>query len=334
MCQNLPAFQAALTTSLRVRACEAPPTTSYRRAQRVAVGVDSYERLRRRAEIFGTSPSRLGSVILDEYLAHSEQFYLGARRAQKVVMTAGEGRGIDAVIFDMDGVLCDSELASRDCAVAALVQLYGERMDGVKPEEFGAFTGMGEGKFLGGVAGLYGIGDDEFDEAKAKEKFFELYLYGGYMRAVQAYPGVKSLVKRLREAGLKVGVASAADAIKVKANLEAIGLDEKGLFDFVTSSDDIVNKKPAPDVFLACAKGLDVDPTRCSVVEDAVAGVQAAKAAGMRCVAVATSMDDGSLAEAGADLVRGEPALISLEDLFGEPLVSSGTAAAESSSSE
>jgi beta-phosphoglucomutase-like phosphatase (HAD superfamily) len=139
---------------------------------------------------------------------------------------------------------------------------------------------------------------------------------------------VKGLVERLRDAGLKVAVASAADRIKVQANLLAVGLGDDGQFDFVTSSDDIVNKKPAPDVFLAAAKGVGVDPSRCVVVEDAVAGVQAAKAANMRCIAVATSLASEALLEAGADLVRDEPAFISLEDLFGAPLVGEEAGAA------
>jgi HAD superfamily hydrolase (TIGR01509 family) len=285
-------------------------------AERVAVEPAAYERLRQRAAVYGTSASRLGTVVLDEYLAHAERFYLGAPRARRAVCTAAADRAfVDAVVFDMDGVLCDSEAASRECGVAVLKDLYGVEAE---VEDFASFTGMGEGRFLGGVAEKYGV--TGFDEGKAKEAFFELYLYGGYLRSVAPYPGVKSLVGRLRDAGLKVGVASAADKVKVLGNLTAIGLAEDGVFDFVTSSDDIVNKKPAPDVFLACAKGLGVEPGRCVVIEDAVAGVVAAKAAGMRCVAVETSLGGELLSQAGADIVRPEPGMISLEDLFGEPL--------------
>lgn len=286
------------------------------RADRIAVDALSYARLRARAARYNTSASRLGALVLDEYLAHAERFYHGApRRTAPAASAAADRAFVDAVVFDMDGVLCDSEAASRECGAAVLRAEYG--VDAAV-EEFAAFTGMGEGRFLGGVAEKYGV--DAFDEEKAKAAFFELYLYGGYMRSVTAYPGVATLVGRLRAAGLKVGVASAADRVKVRANLAAIGLDGEGVFDFVTSSDDIENKKPAPDVFLAAAKGLGVAPERCVVVEDAVAGVQAAKAARMRCVAVATSMPEDKLAAAGADLVRPAPALISLEDLFGEPV--------------
>jgi HAD superfamily hydrolase (TIGR01509 family) len=289
-----------------------------RAANRVALSPASFTRLQRvAAERYGSTAARLGCVVLDEYLAQQERFYCGAERLGVTMVTQPESRAVDAVIFDMDGVLCDSETASRNAAVGVLKELY--RLKKVEADDFAAFTGMGEGRFLGGVAEMYGV--TNFNEQQAKARFFELYLNGGYLRDVRAYPGIKSLVMRLKETGLKVGVASAADKIKVSANLLAVGLDDKELFDFVTSSDDIAEKKPAPDVFLAAARGLNVDPSRCVVVEDAVAGVIAAKRAGMRCVAVATSLDADALVEAGADLVRDAPALISLEDLFGAPLV-------------
>lgn len=288
-----------------------------RATERISIEPGSYSRLQKYArEKFSVSVSELGRVVLDAYLAHAERFYRGKERTLTTMTTDPATRPIDAVIFDMDGVLCDSELASRDTAVAVLSEMYA--LQDVKAEDFANFTGMGEGRFLGGVAEMYGVKD--FDEAAAKDKFFRKYLTSGFLKSVKAYPGVKGLIQRCRELGLKVGVASAADRIKVRANLKAVGLDEDGLFDFITSSDDIVNKKPAPDVFLAAARGLEVDPTRCTVVEDAVAGVQAAKAAGMRCVAVATSLSESSLEEAGADVIRGEPAFISVEDLFGAPL--------------
>jgi HAD superfamily hydrolase (TIGR01509 family) len=287
------------------------------RSDRVALSPDAYAGLRARAsKRYATTASQLGNVVLDEYLAAAERFYHGRERSRETLRTVPSMRAIDAVIFDMDGVLCDSEIASRNAAVSVLNVLYG--VTDVQPHDFEAFTGMGEGRFLVGVAELYGV--KNFDEAAAKEVFFDLYIHGGYIRAVKAYPGVKSLIKRIRASGLKVGVASAADRIKVNANLIVIGLDDEGLFDFITSSDDVKNKKPAPDVFLAAATGLGVDPTRCVVVEDAVAGVQAAKAAGMRCIAVTTSLPVEELTAAGPDLIRGEPALVSLEDLFGAPL--------------
>lgn len=270
--------------------------------------------------------SRLGSLVLDEYLRVMERHYFGRAGASAAVPRAsastGDGaqggddagmdlRQYDAVLFDMDGVLCDSELLSREAAVSVLRKLHGVY---ARPEEFAAFTGMGEGAFLEGVANLHGVKD--FDQEKAKQAFFEEYINGGFVFDLRPFPGVRQLVARVRALGLRVAVASAADKIKVDANLKAIGLASE--FDFVASSELIERKKPAPDVFLAAADGVGVPPERCVVVEDAAAGVQAAKAAGMRCVAVTTSLDDRTLIEAGADLVRLEPAAISIADLLDE----------------
>lgn len=268
---------------------------------------------------FGTSASKLGVVVLDEYLKHAEKFYFGKERARATMNVESSSRTVDAVIFDMDGVLCSSEIASRQAGLVTLNELY--QISDACTSDFEAFTGMGEGRFLAGVAELYGVGPDKFDEKAAKELFFDVYLNGGFVRNVSVFPGVKNLVTRLKGTGLKVGVASAADLVKVTANLAVSGLDDDGLFDHITSSDDITRKKPAPDVFLAAAAGLQVDPSRCVVIEDAVAGVQAAKAAGMRCIGVATSLAPDLLESAGADVVRNEPALIALEDIFGEPLL-------------
>lgn len=281
---------------------------------RLALSPTVYSQLKvlakKRLRGLGTA-SRMGGIVLDNYLSHMERAYFGRPRVNCCVPVPSKARNIDAVIFDMDGVLCDSEYASRAVATSVFEKYYGVN---VNPDDFAPFTGTGEAAFLAGVAGVYNV--TGFDAEKAKQQFFDLYVNNGITNRLQAFPGVKSLITRVKELGLKVAVASAADAVKVNANLNAIGLP-RDIFDFVTSSDNIKNKKPAPDVFLAAAEGMGVDPERCVVIEDAVAGVQAALAASMRCIAVATSLEEGVLKEAGAHVVRDRPAYIELIDLFG-----------------
>lgn len=292
-----------------------PTITPITANQRIAISPTTHHRLKVLAEkrFRGVgSISKLGSIVLDNYLAHMERAYFGRARVHACAPVPPSKRDFDAVIFDMDGVLCDSEMASRRAGALVMEQHYGVR---VKTEDFAAFTGTGEANFLAGVARMYGI--DGFDADEAKERFFDIYTRGGYLVDLRAFPGVKGLVNRIKQMGLKVAVASAADAVKVDANLQAIELAD-GIFDFVTSSDDIVNKKPAPDVFLAAAKGIGIEPSRCVVVEDAVAGVKAALAAGMRCVAVSTSLEAAALDAAGAHVVRAEPGMIEIVDLFGK----------------
>lgn len=284
------------------------------RMTRIALSPTTHTRLKLLAakRFRGTgSISKLGCIVLDNYLAHMERAYFGRARVTGCSPVPATMRDYDAVIFDMDGVLCDSEHMSRMVG-AAMFELYYNTM--VSADDFAPFTGTGEAAFLSGVAQLHGV--SPFDADEAKQRFFGLYTSEKYMAELKSFPGVIGLVERIKQLGLKVAVASAADAIKVDANLKAIGLP-RDKFDFVTSSDHIANKKPAPDVFLAAAKGIAVDPARCVVVEDAASGVQAALAAGMRCVAVSTSLHSSDLEQAGAHVVREQPAFIEIADLFG-----------------
>lgn len=89
-----------------------------------------------------------------------------------------------------------------------------------------------------------------------------------------------------------------------------------GRFAAVITAEDVVRRKPHPDIFLEAARRLNLPAASCCVVEDAVNGVQAAKAAGMRCVAVTTSFSREVLAAAGADLVRPGIAEVILDDLM------------------
>ena len=185
---------------------------------------------------------------------------------------------IRAVIFDMDGVLTDSEPLINAAAVA----LFRERGVAVAPEDFLPFVGAGEDRYIGGVAEKHGV---TLDLPAAKHRTYEIYLELVPQR-LQAFPGAVELVRRCRAAGLLTAVASSADQVKVHANLNQIGLPPAE-WNTVVTGESVVHKKPAPDIFLAAAQKLGLQPAECVVIEDAVNGIAAAKAAGMRCVAVA-----------------------------------------------
>jgi len=164
---------------------------------------------------------------------------------------------VEAVLFDMDGVLVSSDRISRLAARDVLKDLYAIDVD---PEVFLAYTGMGEGVFLAGVAKAHGV---EIDVDRTKAAFFETYL-AKYCDGSEniSFPGAVELVKACKNAGLKVAVASAADYIKVQGNLAA-GRIDIGLFDAVISADQFVGKlKPNPDIFLAAGEALGVAPPR------------------------------------------------------------------------
>ncbi|XP_051144550.1 protein SUPPRESSOR OF QUENCHING 1, chloroplastic isoform X2 [Andrographis paniculata] len=217
---------------------------------------------------------------------------------------------VSAVLFDMDGVLCNSEELSR----LAAVDVFAEMGVQVTVEDFVPFMGTGEVKFLGGVASVKGV--KGFDPEAAKKRFFEIYL-DKYAKPGSGigFPGAYDLVMQCKDKGLKVAVASSADRIKVDANLAAADL-QPSMFEAIVSADAFENLKPAPDIFLAASKYLDVPPHECIVIEDALAGVQASKSAGMRCIAVTTTLAEDTLKAAGPSLIRKEIGDISLDDIL------------------
>jgi beta-phosphoglucomutase len=211
---------------------------------------------------------------------------------------------IRAAIFDMDGVLANSEPLLNAAAIA----MFKEKGLIVQPEDFYPFVGAGEDRYIGGVAQNYSL---LLDLPAAKQRTYEIYLDLVPSR-LEAFPGAYDLVLACREAQLLVAVASSADKIKVVANLQKIGLPPE-FWDAVVTGEQVKYKKPAPDVFLSAAQNLGANPEACVVVEDAVNGIQAAKAAGMRCVAVAQTFPAERLQK--ADIVRDKISQVQLSDL-------------------
>jgi HAD superfamily hydrolase (TIGR01509 family) len=199
------------------------------------------------------------------------------------------GRSIQAVIFDMDGVLTDSEPLINAAAVA----MFHERGIPVEPDDFLPFVGTGENRYLGGVAEKYGV---RLDLDSAKHRTYEIYL-AMVPERLAAFPGAVKLVEGCRRMGLRTAVASSADRVKIDANLLKIGLPPEG-WGAVIGAEDAVQRKPAPDLFLAAAGRLCVSPQACLVIEDAVNGIRAARAAGMLCWAVAQTFPAAQLTEA------------------------------------
>jgi HAD superfamily hydrolase (TIGR01509 family) len=211
---------------------------------------------------------------------------------------------IRAVIFDMDGVLTNSEPLINEAAI----QMFREKGLTVQPDDFLPFVGTGEERYVGGVAEKYHF---PLDPVAAKQRTYEIYL-DLVSSKLEAFPGVTQLVSTIRKAGLYVAVASSADKIKVVANLQKIRLPLES-WDAVVTGEQVKNKKPAPDIFLIAARQLGVDASQCVVVEDAVNGIQAAKVAGMRCVAVAQTFPAERLQ--AADVVRERISDVQFSDL-------------------
>lgn len=200
---------------------------------------------------------------------------------------------IRAVLFDMDGVLVDSEAFIAEAAIAMLAERYGVA---ATREDFLPFVGTGENRFIGGVAEKYGASIDIVpDKARTYELYFELIR--GRLREL---PGAVAFVRECRARGLGIAIATSADRNKLHANLREIGLSEAD-FDAVVDGLEVERRKPFPDIYLEAARRLGLGPEACLVVEDAVSGVKAAKAAGATCLALGGSFSEAELRAAGAD---------------------------------
>jgi beta-phosphoglucomutase len=196
---------------------------------------------------------------------------------------------IKAVLFDMDGVLLESE----EYINRAGVLMFREKGYEVRPEDFLPFTGMGEDRYLGGVAEKYNI---PFNVDQDKKRTYEIY--GELVHNnIDPLPGVLDFIEKCKSRGLRIAVATSADLVKMEINLKEINLPVL-TFDATVNGLEIEHKKPSPDIFLKAAERIATDPTACLVVEDAVSGVKAGKSAGAKVLALTTTFSAAELGQA------------------------------------
>src|SRR5215212_5037331 len=149
---------------------------------------------------------------------------------------------IRGVIFDMDGVLVDSEPFICEAAMRMFEQTYGQV---VRREDFSPFVGAGEDRFIGGVAEKYHL---TLSMPRDKFRTYEIYL--DIIRGrLDPLPGAVEFVRSVRSRGLRSAVATSADRVKMEGNLREIGLAVAD-FDAVVTGDDVARKKPDPEIFL------------------------------------------------------------------------------------
>ncbi len=200
-----------------------------------------------------------------------------------------------AIIFDVDGVVADTETLNARASVMMFEELYDTK---VQPEDFREFVGTGDERYVEGVAEKY---DVEIDTEEAVERRRENFFKLQENEPLPAMPGVLDIVETARvSADVMLAIATSGNKDKQFPVIEGAGL-ELAWFDVVVTGDDVTRKKPDPQIYEITAEKLGVPPERCVVLEDAPAGVASAKAAGAVCVAVTSSVDAEKLQD--ADLV-------------------------------
>jgi beta-phosphoglucomutase len=187
---------------------------------------------------------------------------------------------IQAVIWDLDGVIIDSADEHR----RAWQRLAREEGIVMTDADFWATFGMRNDNIF---ALIWGNLPPEKVKELADRK--EMYFRELVRESAAPLPGAIELMRGLRDAGFVQALASSSPIENIQLICDVLGL--KHYLSVLVSGETVARGKPAPDIFLKAATELHVEPTVCLVIEDAVAGVEAAHAAGMRCIAVAGNRD-------------------------------------------
>ncbi|WP_172381603.1 HAD family phosphatase [Streptomyces sp. MNP-20] len=203
-----------------------------------------------------------------------------------------------SVIFDLDGTLVDSEPNYFEAGRQLLAE---QGVTDFTWQDHERYVGISTQETLADWKETYGLSTPLPELlADKNRRYLELA-----RTSTRVYPQMAAFVELLHEAGVPMAVASGSSRAAIGAILEGTGLD--AWLKAYVSADEVAHGKPAPDVFLAAAELLGAEPARCVVLEDAVPGALAARAAGMRCVAipyVPAQADDPAFA-AAEFLVRG-----------------------------
>lgn len=198
-----------------------------------------------------------------------------------------------AVIFDQDGVVVNTLDQHRQAWQEVLAEQGYQLSNG----EFRAIFGMRNEEIVQRLLGK----DLSPERIRAICERKEMLYRHLIRRSLAPAPGLMALLADLRANGFRLALGTSAPPDNIALIFEKLQLEDR--FDAVVSGADVARGKPYPDVFLLAAARLGVSPGHCVVIEDAVAGIKAARAAGMRCVAVTTTNPRETLLAAGADRV-------------------------------
>ena len=215
--------------------------------------------------------------------------------------------GLQAIIFDMDGVLVDSEPLHL-LAMQKFLGQFGIEYDESDNREFLGRKDMVIAEILIERFKLPDMTPRKFVDFK-EEILEDLMRNQGAAR-----PGVYELLDRAKGTNVKMAVASSATLPTIKLVMEVLSIGD--YFLKLCSGDQVKNGKPAPDIFLMAAQQIAVAPENCLVIEDTLNGLKAGKAAGMFCVSIpcaATAHQDHSIADLGLASIDQLP----VEAIFG-----------------
>lgn len=185
---------------------------------------------------------------------------------------------LQAVIFDMDGTLLDSEVIHYIVIHDIILREFGADMS---MQDYLKYCGIPDQKMWPMILEEIGRFPAEDLSAELERRHWEEYDLYIEKNGVKPFPGVRELMISLQKEGIRIAVATGSLVRIVNHNLQLMGITD--FVEAVATSEDCLNGKPAPDVFLLAAKKLGVEPGNCLVIEDAGNGLMGALRAGMAC---------------------------------------------------
>lgn len=223
----------------------------------------------------------------------------------KAVQVIPGGNRLEAVLWDMDGVIADT----APFHFQAWQEVFGRRNVPYSREVFQRNFGKRNDIIVRSIVGE-GYPEGEIEAILVeKEGLFRTRAAG----KIKPFPGAIELLYELKEYGVRVALATSSPIENGQFVTRQLGIENS--FDVTVWGREVTEGKPSPQIFLLAAERLKVDPKNCVVIEDAVAGVAAAKRAGMKCLAVTNSHPGEKLGE--ADLVADSLEYVSVADLAG-----------------
>jgi len=302
----IPFIAPQLTRQLKQRAIIPPSAALFRRAsflaelgqQRLKAG--NYDNLAtlqplylRRPPI--TEPKRSAPIAKGT----STQFVINTKEEPK----SNAGSEAKAVIWDMDGVIADT----APHHFKAWQHVFQKRGVDFTEDDFRRNFGQRNDTIIRNTLGEY-ISQSEIDViASEKEKNFRQRV----RQHIKPLPGAIKLIRALKEHGYSMALASSAPMENIQLVIQGLGIENS--FQAIVSGREVSEGKPSPQGFLLAAKKLGVEPKNCIVIEDAVAGITAAKRAGMLCLAITNTHPSKSLME--ADLIVSTLEAVTVSDL-------------------
>jgi mannitol-1-/sugar-/sorbitol-6-/2-deoxyglucose-6-phosphatase len=184
---------------------------------------------------------------------------------------------LNTVIFDMDGLLIDSEPCWQEAGMETLLQFNVT----LSPVQYHHTTGLRTREWLDYWFGYFGIGKERIPAAEAA---LHQHVIGKIKTKANPLPGVHEIIAFFKAQKFHLGLATSSPLSLVNVVVEKLGI--AGEFEAVASAEHLPYGKPHPQVYMDCAAALGVSPLQCLTFEDSFNGVIAAKAARMTCVAI------------------------------------------------